>query len=156
MAIYRTDYYSMPDSNYNILKDTLFSNSTLRFFDTTTSAIVQNSDNKVVITNKKIPTSAYESFTSLVVRPPPKKIVADTLDMSVVPSQDYVNISSISKNFDSYSKPKKWTETSPYPDITSDVHYWRLSTQYPDWNKDKWIILERPYLQWLGAYIFYT
>jgi parallel beta-helix repeat protein len=114
------NYYSMPDSNYNILKDTLFSNSTLRFFDTTTSAIVQNSDNKVVMTNKKIPTSAYESFTSLIVRPPPKKIVADTLDMSVVPSQDYVNISSISKNFDSYSKPKKWTETSPYPDITSE------------------------------------
>jgi mannuronan 5-epimerase len=113
------NYYSMPDSNFNIFKDTLFNNSTLRFFDTTTSAIVQNSDNKVVITNTKIPTSAYDSFTSLVVRPPPKKVVVDTLDMSVVPSRDYVNISSMSKNFDSYSTPKKWTETSPDPEITS-------------------------------------
>ena len=114
------NYYSMPDSNYNILKDTLFSNSSLRFFDITTSAIIQNSDNKVVMSNTKIPTSAYKSFTSLVVRPPPKQFVVDTLDMSVVPSKDYVNISTVSKNFDSDSKPKKWTETSPYPHITSE------------------------------------
>jgi hypothetical protein len=40
--------------------------------------------------------------------------------MSVVPSQGYVNISSTSKNFDSYSKPKRWTETSPNHDITSE------------------------------------
>jgi parallel beta-helix repeat protein len=94
-------------------------NSTLRFFDTTTSAAIQNTDNKIAATNTKIPSSAYVSNTTLFIRPITKNVVIDTLDMVVVPSKEHVNVSSVSKNFESHLQPKKWTETSSSPRITS-------------------------------------
>jgi parallel beta-helix repeat protein len=113
------NYYIRSNSTYNIFKDTLFDNSTLRFFDTTASAAIQNTDNKISATNTKIPNSAYVSNTTLFIRPMTKNVVIDTLDMVVVPSKEYVNISSVSKNFESHLQPKKWTETSSSPRITS-------------------------------------
>jgi parallel beta-helix repeat protein len=113
------NYYIKSNSTYNIFKDTLFDNGTLRFFDTTTSAAIQNTDNKIAATNTKIPSSAYVSNTTLFIRPITKNVVIDTLDMVVVPSKEYVNVSSVSKNFESHLQPKKWTETSSSPRITS-------------------------------------
>jgi parallel beta-helix repeat protein len=113
------NYYIRSNSTYNIFKDTLFDNSTLRFFDTTTSAAIQNTDNKIAATNTKIPSSAYVSNTTLFIRPITKNVVIDTLDMVVVPSKEHVNVSSVSKNFESHLQPKKWTETSSSPRITS-------------------------------------
>jgi parallel beta-helix repeat protein len=113
------NYYIRSNSTYNIFKDTLFDNSTLRFFDTTTSAAIQNTDNKIAATNTKIPSSAYVANTTLFIRPITKNVVIDTLDMVVVPSKEHVNVSSVSKNFESHSQPKKWTETSSSPRITS-------------------------------------
>jgi parallel beta-helix repeat protein len=113
------NYYIRSNSTYNIFKDTLFDNSTLRFFDTTTSAAIQNTDNKIAATNTKIPSSAYVENTTLFIRPIIKNVVIDTLDMVVVPSKEHVNVSSVSKNFESHSQPKKWTETSSSPRITS-------------------------------------
>lgn len=113
------NYYIRSNSTYNIFKDTSFDNSTLRFFDTTTSAVIQNTDNKIAATNNKIPSSAYVSNTTLFIRPITKNVVIDTLDMVVVPSKEHVNVSSVSKNFESHLQPKKWTETSSSPRITS-------------------------------------
>ncbi|MFZ0695986.1 MAG: right-handed parallel beta-helix repeat-containing protein, partial [Nitrososphaeraceae archaeon] len=113
------NYYIRSNSTYNIFKDTLFDNSTLRFFDTTASAAIQNTDNKIAATNTKIPSSAYVANTTLFIRPITKNVVIDTLDMVVVPSKEHVNVSSVSKNFGSHSQPKKWTETSSSPRITS-------------------------------------
>lgn len=108
----RYNYYSKTNSSYNVLRDTFFDNETLRFFDNSNSIVLQDTDNKVIQNNKKIPVSAYPKNTTIVLSPITKNVVVNSTDMFVTPSSGHINISSLSKDFTSNLKSKKWLEMS--------------------------------------------
>jgi parallel beta-helix repeat protein len=113
------NHYFKSNSTYNAFRNTLFDNNTLRFYDNTSNAIIENVDNKVTTNNKRIPTVAYATNTSLLLHPTTKNIIIDSVDMFVFPSKDYVNISSINKDFKTNTNNKKWVEISAGPEIES-------------------------------------
>jgi hypothetical protein len=62
----------------------------------------------------------YTKNTTLLLIPTTSKnILVDTLDMAVIPSKNYLNVSSLSKDFEINSNYKKWRETSTDPEIES-------------------------------------
>jgi parallel beta-helix repeat protein len=113
------NFYFKSSSTSNSFKNTIFDNSSIRFFDNTSNVIIENTDNILTANNKKIPTIAYATNTTLYLVPTTKNIVVDTLDMAVTPSNNHVNISSISKDFKTNTNYKKWIETSESPEIES-------------------------------------
>jgi hypothetical protein len=77
-------------------------------------------DNMLTTNNKEIPTSVYTKNTTLLLIPTTSKnILVDTLDMAVIPSKNYLNVSSFSKDFEINANYKKWKETSTDPEIES-------------------------------------
>lgn len=110
------DYYSKFYSNNTII-DTIFNNTTLRFFDDTSNIILQNTNNKIVGNNRKASSVAYPTYTSLVISPTRKNVITNTLDMVVIPSSKYVVISSISRNHDTHHNYLSWLQTSPETNI---------------------------------------
>ena len=114
------NYYFTSSSIFNTFRDTLFDNSSVRFFDNTSNAYIENTDNMLTTNNKEIPTRVYTTNTTLLLIPTTSKnILVDTLDMAVIPSKNYLNISSFSQDFEINTNYKKWIETSTDPEIES-------------------------------------
>jgi parallel beta-helix repeat protein len=107
------NYYFRPNSTSNVLRDTLFENTTLRFFDNSSNIILENTNNRIINNNKKIPIVAFPTNTTVTVRPEDKNILVTTLDMFVIPSADNVQIFSIDKDFNTNQTSKNWFERSP-------------------------------------------
>ncbi len=106
------DYYSKFYSNNTII-DTIFNNTTLRFFDNSSNIILENTNNKIVGNNRKAPNIVYPTYSSLLISPTRKNVITNTLDMVVIPSSKYVIISAISRNHDSHNNYISWLQISP-------------------------------------------
>lgn len=104
------NYYLRPNSTFNVIRDTYFDNALLRFFDNSSNLIVENTDNRITNNNKKVPVHAYPSNVTSVIEPITKNVFVDTLDMFAIPSMEDIQIFSISKDFDTNLKHKKWME----------------------------------------------
>ena len=104
------NYYLRPNSTFNVIRDTYFENASLRFFNNSSNLIVENTDNRVTNNNKKVPIHAYPSNVTSLLEPITKNVFLDTLDMFAIPSTEDIEILSISKDFDTNLKHKKWME----------------------------------------------
>ncbi|HET6640758.1 MAG TPA: right-handed parallel beta-helix repeat-containing protein, partial [Nitrososphaeraceae archaeon] len=112
--------YFASSSVFNIFRNTIFDNSSVRFFDNSSNAYIENTDNMLTANNKEIPTSVYTTNSTLLLIPATSKnILVDTLDMSVIPSKNYLYVSSFSNDFEINTNYKKWIETSTDPEIES-------------------------------------
>jgi parallel beta-helix repeat protein len=108
------NYYIRPNSKLNVIRDTYFDNSTLRFFDNSSNLILENTDNRITSNNnKKTSIRAYSTNTTLLLEPVTKNVPVNTLNMFVIPSAKNVEIFSVSKDFDVNQKYKRWLERSP-------------------------------------------
>jgi parallel beta-helix repeat protein len=107
------NYYLRPNSTSNVLRDTLFENTTLRFFDNSSNIILENTDNRIINNNKKIPIVAFPTNATVTIQPVDKNILVTTLDMFAIPSSDKIQIFSIDKEFNSNQTNKNWFERSP-------------------------------------------
>jgi len=108
------NYYSKVNST-NIIRDTVFRDTKLRFFDNSSKYIIEQTDNKMTANDKKIPNLVYPTNVTVLLKPVNKNITLTTLDMVVIPSSNHTEISSFSKDFNSNQREKKWTEISPLP-----------------------------------------
>lgn len=114
------NYYFASSSKFNTFKDTVFDNSPVRFYDNTSNAYIENTDNMLTTNNKEIPTRVYTTNTTLLLIPTTSKnILVDSLDMAVIPSKNHLKVSSFSQDFDTNTNHKKWIETSTDPEIES-------------------------------------
>jgi parallel beta-helix repeat protein len=111
------NYYSKSNSINNIIADTEFNNTILRFFDNSSNFLLKNTDNKITSNNKKIDNIVYPTNTTLLLNPTNKNIILDTLDMIVIPSSNHVNISSSANDFNTNQKYKRWSELAPDPSV---------------------------------------
>jgi parallel beta-helix repeat protein len=122
------NYYLRPNSTFNVLRDTLFENATLRFFDNSSNIILENTNNRIINNNKKIPNYVYPTNATAIIEPINKNILVSTLNMFAIPSQEYVEIFSISKDFNTNQTGKNWFEMSPHLSSLSGDR--RASTKY--------------------------
>jgi parallel beta-helix repeat protein len=122
------NYYLRPNSTFNVLRDTLFDNTTLRFFDSSSNIILENTNNRIINNNKKIPNYAYSTNVTSIIQPVNKNILVDTLDMFAIPSADYVQLFSIDKDFNINQTNKNWFERSPQ--LSSLSENMKTSTKY--------------------------
>jgi parallel beta-helix repeat protein len=114
------NFYFSSSSIFNTFRNTVFDNSSVRFFDNTSNTYIENTDNMLTTNNKEIPTSVYTTNSTLLLIPTTSKnILVETLDMAVIPSKNYLNVSSFNKDFDTNTNYKKWIETSTDPEIES-------------------------------------
>jgi parallel beta-helix repeat protein len=120
------NYYFRPNSTFNVLRDTLFENTTLRFFDNSSNIILENTNNRIINNNKKIPNYAYPTNATAIIQPVNKNILVNTLDMFAIPAADYIQIFSISKDFNTNQTNKNWFERSA-PTSSEDR---KTSTKY--------------------------
>jgi parallel beta-helix repeat protein len=124
------NYYLRPNSTFNVLRDTLFDNTTLRFFDNSSNIILENTNNRIINNNKKIPNYVYPTnATTTIITPINKNILVSTVNMYAIPSRDYVQIFSISKDFNTNQTSKNWFETSS-PHLSSLSGDRRANTKY--------------------------
>jgi parallel beta-helix repeat protein len=107
------NYYLRPNSTFNVLRDTLFENTILRFFDNSSNIILENTNNRIINNNKKIPNYAYSTNVTSIIQPVNKNILVTTLDMFTIPSVDNVQIFSIDEEFNTNQTNKNWSERSP-------------------------------------------
>jgi parallel beta-helix repeat protein len=113
------NYFSKSNSTNNIIADTKFDNTVLRFFDNSSNFILKNTDNRIISNNKKIGNIVYPTNTTLFLNPSHKNIILDTSDMIVIPSSNHVNISSSADDFNTDQKYKKWLELDSDPSVTT-------------------------------------
>ena len=122
------NYYIRSNSKLNVIRDTELDNTALRFFDNSTNIIVESTDNRITNdNNKRNAIRAYSTNATLLIEPVTKNVPIETLDMFVIPSKEYVEIFSTSKDFDTNQKYKKWLEKS-FALSSSDGN--KISTRY--------------------------
>jgi mannuronan 5-epimerase len=122
------NYYLRPNSTLNIIRDTFFENASLRFFDNSSSVILENTDNRITSNNKKVPIHVHFTNATSLLEPDTKNVLVETLDMFAIPSTEDVEIFSISNDFDTNQKHKKWLEKASLTFSTSDDT--KASTRY--------------------------
>jgi parallel beta-helix repeat protein len=122
------NYYLRPNSTFNVLRDTMFENTTLRFFDNSSNIILENTNSRITNNNKKIPIYAYSTNATVIIQPVNKNILVTTLDMFAIPSADNVQIFSIDKEFNTNQTNKNWFEKSPQLSLLSGDE--KTSTKY--------------------------
>ena len=98
----------------------MFENTTLRFFDNSSNIILENTNNRITNNNKKIPSYAYPTNATAIIQPINKNVLVNTLNMFAIPSQDYIQIFSISNDFSNNQTSKTWFERSPHLSSVSD------------------------------------
>jgi hypothetical protein len=110
------NYYIRSNSQSNILRDTYFDNATLRFFDNSSNIALENTDNRITVhKNKRDPVHVLSTNATLLLEPVAKNVPVSTLDMFVIPSRGNLEVFSISKDFETNQKYKRWLERSPLP-----------------------------------------
>lgn len=122
------NYYIRSNSQSNILRDTYFDNATLRFFDNSSNIALENTDNRITVhKNKRDPVRVESTNATLLLEPVAKNVPLSTLDMFVIPSKENLEVFSISKDFETNQKYKRWLERSPLPLDSVDK---KASTRY--------------------------
>ncbi|HET6717522.1 MAG TPA: right-handed parallel beta-helix repeat-containing protein, partial [Nitrososphaeraceae archaeon] len=114
------NYYLRPNGTFNVLRDTLFENTTLRFFDNSSNIILESTNNRIINNNKEFPIDAYSTNATVTIQPVNKNILVTTLDMFAIPSADKVQIFSIDKDFNTNQTNKNWFEKSPQLSVLSE------------------------------------
>jgi parallel beta-helix repeat protein len=104
------NYYLRSNSEFNVIRDTIFENATIRFFDKSSNIILENTDNRIIYNNKEVPINAYSTNTTVPLKPVTKNILVNTLDMFVIPSADNMEVFSVNKDFNNNQTYKKWSE----------------------------------------------
>ena len=122
------NYYIRPKSTLNIIRDTYFDNTTLRFFNKSSNIILENTDNRITNNDNKEAINTYSTNATLLLEPINKNVRVNTLDMFVIPSEGYTEIFSISKDFDANQKNKRWLEKSSLSSLMLDGK--KTSTRY--------------------------
>jgi parallel beta-helix repeat protein len=122
------NYYLRPNSTLNIIRDTFFENASLRFFDDSSSVILENTDNRITNNNIKVPVHVYFTNATSLLEPGTRNVLVQTLDMFTIPSTEDVEIFSVSNDFDTNHKHKKWLEKASLSFSTSDDK--KASTRY--------------------------
>ena len=122
------NYYIRPKSMLNIIRDTYFDNTTLRFFDKSSNIILENTDNRITTNDNKEAINTYSTNATLLLEPINKNVRVNTLDMFVIPSEGYIEIFSLSKDFDANQKNKRWLEKSSLSSLMLDGK--KTSTRY--------------------------
>jgi parallel beta-helix repeat protein len=122
------NYYLRPNSTSNVFRDTIFENTTLRFYDNSSSVILEDTNNRITSNNKKIPSYAYPTNVTAIIQPINKNILVNTLNMFAIPATDYIQIFSISKDFNTNQTNKNWFERSAPPSSLSEAA--KRSTKY--------------------------
>lgn len=113
------NYYAKSNGTNNKIKDTLFDNTTLRFFDNSSDFIVINTDNTIIRADKRTPNIVHPRSAELFIAPISKNRILETLEMKVVPSSGVISISSLSKDFNNNSTNRKWVERSPNASVST-------------------------------------
>jgi hypothetical protein len=81
--------------------------------------MLENTNNRIINNNKKIPIDAYSTNATVTIQPVNKNILVTTLDMFAIPSADKVQIFSIDKDFNTNQTNKNWFERSPQLSLLS-------------------------------------
>jgi parallel beta-helix repeat protein len=124
------NYYLRTNSTFNIIRDTFLKNTLLRFFDNSSNIVLENTDNRITDNNKKVPIHAYFTKVTSLLEPVTKNALVNTLNMFVIPSKENVEILSISKDFDTNLKYKRWFEESPVLFASASEDKKKASTRY--------------------------
>jgi parallel beta-helix repeat protein len=111
-------YYIKSNSTNNVVKDSIFKNTDIRFFDNSSNLILANNNNLISATNKEMPSGVYTDNSTLVVFPVNKNIVVHTLEMSAIPSSNYVEILPL-ENSNNYTINTSWIENAPDDSIST-------------------------------------
>ena len=113
--------YNNSNSNYfgqsgstNIIANTIFNHTTIGVSEDNSSFVLRYTNNGISgVSPKRIVNTAYPSNTTILITPISNKIILDTYKMNVIPSSNYVNVSSFNDDFNSNETYKKWSEISP-------------------------------------------
>jgi hypothetical protein len=100
----------------------------LRFFDNSSNLILENTNNRIINNNKEIPSNAYSTNFTAIIQPVNKNIQVDTLDMFAIPSEGYIQLFSIDKDFNKNQTNKSWLERSLH--LSSLSEDTKASTKY--------------------------
>src|SRR5215207_6271241 len=83
------------------------------------------------VTTREIPFAPLlQNIATLLLEPVTKNVPVKTLNISVIPSEENVEILSISKDFDTNQKYKRWFEKSPVPFAPASGDRKKASTRY--------------------------
>jgi parallel beta-helix repeat protein len=125
------NYYIRQNSTFNVIRDTYFDNATLRFFNSSSNVILESTDNRITSHNDEENSNhAYSTNVTLLLEPITKNVPVNTLDMFVIPSYGSVEIFSISEDFDTNRKYKRWLEKSLGPSDLVPENEMNASTRY--------------------------
>ena len=113
--------YNNSNSNYfgqsgstNIIANTIFNHTTIGVSEDNSSFVLRYTNNGISgVSPKRIVNTASPSNTTILITPISNKIILDTYKMNVIPSSNYVNVSSFNDDFNSNETYKKWSEISP-------------------------------------------
>lgn len=107
----KQDYYIKASSG-NVVRDSLFNNTSILFVDKSSNIKVINTDNSLLSGNNV--TNMVNTLNNTVEIKPIQNITRLTsLEMQVFPNSSYVNISSINKDFSKNNHYKKWNTIFP-------------------------------------------
>ena len=112
-------YYIKSNGTNNLLIDSKFNNTGIRFFDNSSNLILVNNNNLITATNKEMPSRVYTVNSTLVVLPINKSIIVHTLEMSAIPSTNYVEILPLKNSKYNYTTSKSWIENAPHESIST-------------------------------------
>lgn len=107
----KQDYYIKASSG-NVIRDSLFNNTSILFVDKRSNITVINTDNSLLSGNNV--TNMVNPINNTIEIKPIQNITRLTsVDMQVFPNSSYVNISSINKDFSKNNYYKKWNSIFP-------------------------------------------
>ena len=95
----KADYYSK-FANFNLIKDTEFKNTKLRFFDNSSNFIISNSDNKLFYTNHQNSYKIYKNNITATIYPIYKNFTLNNIETYIIPDSGYINIPNFKLNND--------------------------------------------------------
>ncbi len=113
----KLDYHSEIDSRNKII-DTVFKNTSLGFVDKRGYFVIESNDNIITHSTKGILNVVQPTKATLLIPASVKNVKLETVNMTAVPTSNYVNISISKKNTAEDENIKRWFVTTPYRDIS--------------------------------------
>lgn len=105
-------YYIKSNGTNNLVIDSIFKDTDIRFFDYSSNLILANNNNLITATNKEMPSRVYTDNSTLVVFPINKNIIVHTLKMSAIPSSNYVEILPPKNSKNNNTTSTSWIENA--------------------------------------------
>ena len=120
--------YLMIKSKNNIIKNTVFNQTSFIFNDIKSGLIIENKDNRLIDGNIEIINSldSDKNFINLI--PQKNQTNLQSLELFVVPSYGHINISNINHDFTTNKNFKKWNAKFSEPRIETEFKIGGLNT----------------------------